>query len=381
MAGLTSNGFTSLTRAELIDQLVTSWEAEFSAPPGRVALKIIGLVAAGLSLVWQGAQALYDQLDPDKAEGVVLDHVCALVGVTRQGATYTAGTVTLTGTPGTVIAAGKIVRNSATEDDFITQAEVTIPGGGSADVAVQAENTGPIEADIGDIDTIVTPVAGWASVTNAAALTTGRDAETDGELRIRRTRSLQIVGSGADGALRARLEALSDVVAAQVTSNRSLTTDGEGIPPKAFRAVVYPSTADGAQIARTLWDHQPAGIESHGSESYTVTDDQGYAQAVEFSYATEVPLYIEVDVTSGAGYPADATALITAAIEDHFGGLGVGDDVGVLDLTRAVLCAVEDGITDLTIKVDDVDPPVASGDYAITSTQIAVLAVGGVEVV
>ena len=68
-----------------------------------------------------------------------------------------------------------------------------------------AQSFGPVAAPAGTLTEILTPVAGWTSLTNFSAGVTGRNQETDAELRIRRFNSLRILGAGTVEAIRARL--------------------------------------------------------------------------------------------------------------------------------------------------------------------------------
>lgn len=379
MAGLDATGLTIKRLEDIRADMETGAKAEFGTTvktgANAVLGHILGIFAVALHLVWELAQALYDAFSPQNAEGRALDNVCALTGVTREPATYTTGTVTLTGTTGTVIDAGKLVKNSTTGDLYVILSTVTIGAGGTVDVAVEAEEAGALSAGVGEVDTMETPVAGWDEVTNATALTTGQDAETDELLRARREQSLQIAGSGADGAIRARLLELDDVTACLVISNRTLATDGYGIPAKAFRAIVWPSTGlDEERIAQTIWEHQPAGIESSGATEYSVTDSQGYSQVVKFQKATAVTVYVKATLTTGARYPADGNDQVEAAIQAVFDGLSIGDDVRELALCGAVAGLA--GLEGVSFLIDDVSPPVASGDFGVGIDEVALL--GGV---
>lgn len=74
---------------------------------------------------------------------------------------------TLTGTPTTSIPSGSQVSSNGNVFSLVTT--TVIPGGGSVSgVLFQALSTGPIPVPIGTLTTIVTPVSGWASVTNPA---------------------------------------------------------------------------------------------------------------------------------------------------------------------------------------------------------------------
>jgi hypothetical protein len=78
---------------------------------------------------------------------------------------------------------------------------------------------------------IVTPIAGWTAVTNAAAGTLGRNAYTDSQLRVLREQEIAQSGSCANNALRARIlvnrsdgtsRAITDIAAAMIR-NSSVT--------------------------------------------------------------------------------------------------------------------------------------------------------------
>ena len=72
---------------------------------------------------------------------------------------------TITGTPTTVIPAG----SQASSGGFVYQtlASVTIPAGGSIQTTFQCLTAGAITCPAGSLDTIVTVISGWTSVTNA----------------------------------------------------------------------------------------------------------------------------------------------------------------------------------------------------------------------
>lgn len=75
----------------------------------------------------------------------------------------------------------------------------------SSPVPFQAQTFGPIPVPVGSLTDILTPVAGWQSLTNFKAGVTGRFTETDVELRLRRINSLRLSGAATVEAIRARL--------------------------------------------------------------------------------------------------------------------------------------------------------------------------------
>lgn len=330
MAGLTTTGLV-IKRLDDIRTDLRARARQLLGPKVQLASdtvfgQLIDLFSIEIALVWSLLRQVYDAFDPESAEGEQLDNVCTFGGLRRLPATKSVATQTLLGDPGTVVPLGTTFRVDG-GPRFLTQSEATIGPGGTASVTIAAEETGPIEAPAGTITTIVTPVSGLDDVTNAADAVLGRNIEKDEEFRQRREESLQIVGAGPDQAIRARLEQLANVQAAVVISNREMTTDANGIPPKDFLPVIWPATVDPASIIAAIWGTQPAGIDSHGSESGTVIDGQGYEQDVSFSYATELAIYVEMIVSTDTNYPADGDDQIAAAVLAAGQKLSVGDDV------------------------------------------------------
>lgn len=378
MAGVTSAGFTIKSLAEIVEDL----EAEVRAAlgdavrlDGRSVLgQILGAQAIELAATWEALGEIAASLDPDTAVGAQLDAIVALSGVSaRLPARASTGTLTLTGTPAAVVPAGARVSTAAGDVVVETLAAATIGGGGTVDVSVQATVTGALAAPAGTLTSIVTPYPGWASATNAAALTPGRAVETDLELRARREASLQSAGDTTDGGIRAALLAINEVEQAIVRSNRSGATDADGTPAAAFRCILYPDPASAAveeAIAAAIAEHLPAGIRAWGADvTATVTDSQGVDTTIQWDYADEVTIYVTVTCSLAAGSVVSATE-IRDAIVAEINSLTVGEDVRVLAIYQAI-GAVSDVLTATTLKVDTVDPPVLTGDVTIALDEIA----------
>ena len=89
-----------------------------------------------------------------------------------------------------------------------------------------AQNYGPIAAPAGSLTEILTPVAGWQSLTNLDAGITGREQETDAELRLRREQSLHSLGAATVEAIRSRLlQEVPNVVSVTIFENVTMTQD------------------------------------------------------------------------------------------------------------------------------------------------------------
>jgi hypothetical protein len=374
----------------MVDDILAS--SEFGADAQTGADKVLGQTidpsADRIGELWEVMQAIYDAWDPDTAEGVQLDNLGGLVGVVREPATGSTVTLTLGGTPTTVIAAGKRAKVPGGAV-FATDEDATIGGGSTVDVTATATETGPQEAAAGSVTEIVDAVTGWDTVTNAADASIGRDIETDSAYRLRRRESLSAGGTSTDQAMRSALVALDAVEAASVVSNRTLVTDALGIPGKAFRAVLWPNTLSTAEedlVAEVLWNHLPTGIYSDGSDVVAnVTDSQGKVQTVRWDYATQVLIWWVIDVTTEAGYPSNGDDLVEAAVLAYGQSLLVGDDVDPIQVVRLITDDTGNdyyvpGVKHLVVKVGKAAAPTGTVPVDIEETEISAHAAARVTV-
>lgn len=162
-------------------------------------------------------------------------------------------------------------------------------------ITVEAVNSGVVKAPAGTLNTLLIPVSGVTSVTNAIAATEGRVEETDEELRVRRYESVGIIGASTESAIISNVKNLEGVTAAFVIANRTFVTDVDGRPPKSFEVVV--EGGDELTIGETIWRYHPAGIETYGDITRTITDDDGLTQTVLFSRPVNIYIKMEIDYT------------------------------------------------------------------------------------
>lgn len=211
-----------------------------------------------------------------------------------------------------------------------------------------------------------------AALDRIAALTNTRRRvnESDAALRIRRRLELSDQGATTEGAMRAALSRLTGMQAARVVSNRTMLTDAAGRPPKSVEAVVL-GTATGAQVAQTIWANLPAGIDTYGLITTSVTDSEGHSQTVRYSTASAANWWVrisaEVDEASFAGGDVlrqrvrDFTSgELTLAMSDGSaiaGGIDIG---GVLYRSRISAAAMTvpgvTAVTQVQFRANDTDP-------------------------
>ena len=96
----------------------------------------------------------------------------------------------------------------------------------SSPILFLSQAFGPIPAPANALNIILTPVAGWQSLTNFSAGLTGRVQETDSELRIRRALSFRLFGAATVEAIRSRLlQEVAGVTSVTIFENVTLTQD------------------------------------------------------------------------------------------------------------------------------------------------------------
>lgn len=371
--GLTDEGFIAPRAADLLTLVRSDLETRLAAigigTPNYDRDAVYGVVTAMVSTIvgdlGEALQALYDAFTVGNATGLQLDNLCVVVGVRRREATASQATVTLTGTTGTVILAGRLVGGGGSDGKarWATTADVTLAGG-TGTVVVECTEDGPTVATAGQIATIITPVSGWTGVTNADAATPGEAWETDAELRVRRQASLQNPGNGSLNALRADLLAISGVTAAVCIDNddrAAATVSGLSLAANSVAVIVYPDTLTVAQqeaVATTIYGHVKAGIYTNGAQVIsTVTGGDGFAKTIRFDYATELGVVAAVVITPKTGFVvADMVSPVRAAIADYFLSLGVGDEANHLALSALIYAL--GGIRALTLTLDGVEASV-----------------------
>ena len=273
---------------------------------------------------------------PKTAVGSALSSLVKLNGIARKAASYSTCVLTLTGTPGTVIAAGTVKDDSGYIWDLPANTTLT---GETTEVTAQCETLGAIEAVVGTITKINTPQAGWTAVTNAVAAVVGQPVEIDAELRARQSVSVALPSRNMLDGTRAAIIAIEGVARSHVYDNDTSVTDANGIPSHSICAVVEGGLD--ADIAEAIYLHKGPGGGTYGSTTVNYTNPDGLVTPIRFSR----PIYQGIDVTvtvrQGTGYTNDLLTQIKDSIETYILSLSIGGDVPVTGILTAIASVVE----------------------------------------
>ncbi len=324
---------------------------------------------------------VYHSFDPDAAQGAALDNLLGLVGLQRKGATRSQGTVTILGEQGTLIPAGFEVKNSTTDDRFLTTQDATIDSTGQVVVPIEAVEYGAIEAEKpvdpnDDTFEAVTVNTGVSSLDLATSLTPGTSGEKDADVRLRREKSLQVLGKGTVKGIEADLLQLDFLKEVLVLENDTAQVNSDGVREYSLRPVLYPSSHNNnerkQEIARVLWGHKSGVYFDASDEVVEVKDDVvATSNAVRWDWAKAQQIYVDIVITKTTDYPADGDHQAKTAVMNLAGDLGVGEDVIIVEFVREV--AGIEGVIDVDFraKIGAAPSSVNNSNIEIAPTEIA----------
>ncbi len=428
--GLTATGFVPKTLEIILDDLTAAVRSVIGVLPTGTLLKFLGILAERYAELWELLELVYASQDPDSVAGQAQDALNAITGTTREAAKESTVTLTLTGTPLTLVPDESKAKRIVTGDKFQTIGDVTIiaattwvtatayvagdrrtnagrvyvciiggtsgsgptttaeditdntahwryigEGTGVVDVAAKATVTGPVEAISGEITEIDTPVVGWESVKNLRDADVGSDIESNEEYRVRREEELAQAGTGTGPAIRAAMRDPNNVpgvISVTVFVNDTDLTDVDGMPPKSVEVLIR--GGEDADIGQVLLDNVSGGIETYGNTSVFVTDDEGFEQELFFSRPIEKLIYVDATyVKIAAKYPSDGDAQTKASIVAYGDEQESGVDVVASRLFSEIFktAGVKD-VTQVLISVHPTNPPVSSTTITIAPRELAV---------
>lgn len=322
MAGVTEQGFTVKSAAEITADLdakfVGTFGSQFDTSAESPDGQLIGIVAKLLEDVWQQAEGAYNAYSPSNAYGVGLDKVAEINGITRITNLPTSVAITFSGTAGTVVPAGYIVK---TVDglEFATVAVAVIP----AIVTAKCTTQGAIKILANEVHVLTTAIVGLVSATNLEPGITGIIREEDPAFRARRENSTISRGTASIDAIYEGVKSLNLPYIAIIENTTSATVDG--VPANSFLVVVEGGTP--AEVSQVIYDNKPQGTTSYGSIVTVINDSKGYPHNIGISRPTPIDISVTTSITNLPGASVDSATLVKAAIVDYVNNLNISEDV------------------------------------------------------
>ena len=355
MATFTPEGLVPTTLAGFIEALSTAYRGGFGndldfgpeTPQGQT----IGLLALQFAEWEEALIAVGNGLNLYRALGIQLEDLLSLLGVQRALAAQSTVTVTLTGTPSTLVAAGSRARTTAGAV-FALTAATAIETSGTVTATMQAVESGPVEAAAGTLTGIVDIIAGWTAVTNPNAASLGRARETDVAYRSRgQQQVMRNARSSADAILAVVREAegVTDAIIRVNNTDASMTVQTVDIDARSFLVIVEGGTD--AAVAAAIERSKPLGVSMTGAVAVDVPHASGAFQTpIKFSRVALVPLTVTIDTTFGPGFPGGGSEDIVQRVvawaagtwqsgagDFDTTGLGIGETLNVNQMLAPIL--------------------------------------------
>ncbi|WP_426353647.1 baseplate J/gp47 family protein [Exiguobacterium sp. R-39] len=377
---LDKNGFKKKNYAEIYEEMDVKARELFGDDINTSERSPLGILirlfAWFHSKGWELAEKVYNSGFVGKAEGVQLDYLTPLYNTQRNPEQSAVVDLSFTGTPNFTILEGT---QFTTVNDvyFVLTQDVKLnasgAGTGSA-VALFPGAAGNVPANTITIQ--AEPSADVLTVNNPLGSSEGRDIETDAELVARLLDSTAGNGYGTTNAIRAAILEVPGVRAVSVIENNENLAVG-GNDPKSIHAYVL--GGDAQMIAEAIYEKKASGIKPLGIQVRTVYDASGNAQTVRFDYAAQVNVYVEVDVTTNAGFPSNGITLVKDEVVKLIGGTAsdgtiyigaqMGEDIIISQITRAVFNIT--GIDDAKVRVGTSAASLGTANLVIADNQVA----------
>jgi uncharacterized phage protein gp47/JayE len=317
----------------LIGQATAIFGADSYLEPDSQEYEAISIEALARYDAYQSIEQAYLNQSPVTASGIGLSSRVAWNGLTRLPASFSTCDVTLTGTAYALITGGIV--GDANGNNWALPSPLTIPIGGSLTVTATSQTSGAINAAAATLTSILTPTAGWVSVTNANAATPGQPQETDAQLKARQAISTELPSNTLLAGTKAALKVVPDVTRSEVYENDTDSADSNGLDPHSIWAVV--EGGDVNVIAQAIYDNKGPGCGLNGTTTVVLTLDAVHAKtaSVKFSRPGSTSIYATIEYTALANWNSAMATAIHAAILLYLNSLSIGEKV-----TRSALFAI-----------------------------------------
>ena len=144
---------------------------------------------------------------------------------------------------------------------------------------------------------------------------------------------------------------------------------------KSFEAVI--EGGSDADVANKIWTTKPAGIQTFGNTSFTITDSQGEQQIINFSRPAPIYIWVAVALTlyPEETFPPNGQDLVADAINSYGNSLGIGVDVLLQRVLAQIftVSGIASGVMQIAATNDPGDSPLyGTADIPIQENEIAV---------
>ena len=346
---------TAALLAQVQQEWITALGANLNTDASTSQGTLIATEVLARTSVMKNNAEMANMINPNLANGVYLDAICAFLGIGRGANSSTiAYGVPITGNAQTSIAAGSRVQ-SPNGDIFSIQTTTIIPSGGSTTVVLVSQAYGNIAVPTGTWE-ILDGTEGWGgvSVTSGVSVTPGSVQMTDGQLKNVRNQRLAAQGTGSSAAVQAAVLGVANVTSCQVVENNTgqTATPVNGITftlPNAIWVCVAGAPVQ-AELAAALYAaHQAgcpwdAGATGMGTPVTTAVTDPSTGKTYNTTNTTPILYdgYVQITVAQNGSVSSPQNAVQNAIVNYATGqeqgepGLIVGASLSCWEIGGAV---------------------------------------------
>ena len=305
------------------------------------------------------ATTYYNNLDTDRVVGIPQQILYKLNGLTINAYTYSfvyvtveiSQNVTLQGLDDNIENAdvtGYTVRDENGNRWILAETQVLAPG--THTLSFRAAELGGVTALPNTINIMETVIKGVTSVNNTASnYITGNQGETSAQFRQRRNRAMSVASQGFDESIESQMLNLSTVSQCKVYSNRTNSTDADSIPAHGIWVIVEGGTSD--EIGRIIYNNLTPGTPMKGSQTVTITKQNGNTETVKYDLPAPATLYIKATIQAFDG-TLDEDSIKTQLLEELDYNIGEMAESAVITTMLKEIIADMGTVYDVLISLD-----------------------------
>ncbi|QHJ77594.1 MAG: hypothetical protein [Bacteriophage sp.] len=384
--GLTEKGFIAPTYAEWLEDVEGSFKSRFGDDIALSSNSNFGMLAREYAWrmveVTEQLQLVYYAGFYSTATDTSLDRLGANIGVVRKVAAPSHVALKITTDDEYLIQAGEqfetedgIVFNLL--DDVVTKKDNDGNWVGIGNL--ESDETGTMNNVGANTITVVSnPDDAILEVNNQEPAYGGNDEETDEDYRKRLVLENTAKEGPTRNGIRSALMNLPGVRNADAVDNDKNEVDEYGNPP--YTVHVYVLGGADSDIAETLNNRAAAGITLTGTKAVNITDDSGVTKTIRFDHATEVPIFIQVEIkTNDSWNQDDGPNQIKTDISQKINALDMGQTVHLTKLFSNVYD--KPGVEEASIKIGLAKDSLSYSDVKVKRFEVPVCSASNVEVV
>ena len=253
---------------------------------------------------------LFNQMNPETADGVFQDALGALYGMKRIPAKSSVVNCECIGRPNAIIDETAVAQ-SINGDLFRCIQTGTIPASGKITLQFESVETGAIPCGANTVNKIFTVVDGWDSVNNPTAGTEGQDIESRADFEARRKKELARNATGSLSSVYSALyecKGVADVFVWENCTNSNVTYRGITLTPHSIYIcinggdVISGVTGSGS-VAEAIYNSKSAGCDTtaqSGVSSTCTYTDSITRVTYTYNYFTPniIPTFIKIGTSA-----------------------------------------------------------------------------------